>query len=536
MSNCTIKFNRTNSKEINNSDLFMEDFLQQPNVSEARELTDKIFYENKEFIKFYDYKGYKISWSWYDNVFQTSLDYLSIKPLVDVIESNNPTKIIVVGLPNKYVRILKMYFGKLEVELPKKYSSIKYFQELLFNMFLLFFTFVSLVYFYFRKGSNVATRTEDLIFKNTKSDFRLNHLYSKYEENNIQYIEFIRNTSIKAFFKNIYKRKRLAIYYTSIIYFVSLFSRKKTVFEFPTNFSQSMLYCYASQNIVLIKSIPIFEKILKILKINNFVLITFSSRTAHLAIAAKSLSIPVIGIMHGLSQKEYAVQEFISPFNEEKKIGCDKYGLWSPYYLEYFKKYSKITPSEGFEYSGMLRPVGGFVSHSLFKRISNNKIKVLLICEPLISALEIIPFLNFLLNHDNIEIAIKTRPMIRDGYYEELKLELPEIKKLKIYDGKIEDVAKEFDVFLGSYSTAVIEASLFGKISILLNTKKFGDYFEMDSLIPGHLFLVKTPESLYDNIISRVNNENSLGTIKNIRNRFFGDNLDGAQWIIDQLE
>ena len=45
MSNCTIKFNRTNSKEINNSDLFMEDFLQQPNVSEARELTDKIFSE-----------------------------------------------------------------------------------------------------------------------------------------------------------------------------------------------------------------------------------------------------------------------------------------------------------------------------------------------------------------------------------------------------------------------------------------------------------------------------------------------------------
>jgi hypothetical protein len=39
--------------------------------------------------------------------------------------------------------------------------------------------------------------------------------------------------------------------------------------------------------------------------------------------------------------------------------------------------------------------------------------------------------------HDDIEISIKTRPMIRDGYYEELKLELPEIKKLKIYDKSI---------------------------------------------------------------------------------------------------
>ncbi len=535
MSNCTIKFNRTNSKEINNSDLFIEDYLQQPNVTEARELTDQIFSENKDFVKFYDYKGYKISWSWYDNVFQTSLDYLSIKPLVEIIESNNPKKIIVEGLPNKYIKILKMYFGKIEVKFPKKYSSIKYFQEFLFNIFLLFFTFISLIYFYFKKGSNVATRTEDLIFDNTKSDFRLNHLYNKYEENKIQYIEFIRNTSIQLFFKNIYKRKRFAIYYTSIIYFVSLFSRKKTVFDVPANFSQSMLYCYASQNIVLIKSIPIFEKILKILKINNFVLITFSSRTAHLAIAAKSSSIPVIGIMHGLSQKEYAVQEFISPFNEEKKIGCDKYGLWSPYYLEYFKKYSKITHTEGFEYSGMLRPVAGVVSHSLFKRISNKNIKVLLICEPLISVLEIIPFLNFLLNHDDIEIAIKTRPMIKDSYYEELKLELPEIKKLKIYDGKIEDVANEFDVFLGSYSTAVIEASLFGKISILLNTKKFGDYFDINSLIQGKSLLINSPEKLYMQLNYRVNNEATLNTISQTRTRFFGDNKDGAQWVIDQL-
>jgi len=58
----------------------------------------------------------------------------------------------------------------------------------------------------------------------------------------------------------------------------------------------------------------------------------------------------------------------------------------------------------------------------------------------------------------------------------------------------------------------------------------------MDSLIPGHLLLVKSPENLYDNIIGRVNNENSLKTIIKIRDRFFGDNLDGAQWIIDQIE
>jgi hypothetical protein len=33
----------------------------------------------------------------------------------------------------------------------------------------------------------------------------------------------------------------------------------------------------------------------------------------------------------------------------------------------------------------------------------------------------------------------------------------------------------------------------------------------------------------------RVNNEESLDTISLTRSRFFGDNKDGAQWVIDQL-
>ena len=199
-----------------------------------------------------------------------------------------------------------------------------------------------MIYFYFRRGNSIATRTEDYIFKDTKSDFRLNHLYDKYKENNIQYIEFVRNTSSKDFFINIYKRKRFAIYYTSIIYFVNLLTKKTTYEIEPIDFHQSILYNYHYSNIVLLRSIPLIKCFLKVVKINKFVLITFSSRSAHLAIASKSLNIPTIGIMHGLSQKEYVVQEFIESYNENKKIGCDIYGVWSNHYLKYFKKYSRL--------------------------------------------------------------------------------------------------------------------------------------------------------------------------------------------------
>ena len=82
---------------------------------------------------------------------------------------------------------------------------------------------------------------------------------------------------------------------------------------------------------------------------------------------------------------------------------------------------------------------------------------------------------------------------------------------------------------------AVIEASLFGKISILLHTIKFGDYFDMDNILEGQSLLVRDSELLYEHIVDRVNNEHSLNTIEIIRKRFFGGNKDGAQWIIEQL-
>jgi hypothetical protein len=436
----------------------------------------------------------------------------------------------------QYRKVLEVYFFNKKitsnVSESELLSSIK---QVLFNVAMLSFSMVSILFFILRPGKNIGTYTGDFIYKNTKSDFRLNHLYEKYEQNSIQYIEFIRDTKIRNFFINIYKRRRFAIYYTAIIFFVDLLTKKTQYSKQPKDFYQSVLYGYHHANIVLKKSTLIIERILEILRVDRLVLISFSSRSAHLAIAAKSLDINTIGIMHGLQQKDYAVYEFIQSYQEDKKIGCDVYGVWSDYYLEYFKQFSKISNTDSFQHSGLLRPVKNINQVSPFERISENKIKVLLISEPLVSVLEIIPYIKCLLENNDIEVAIKVRPMVRDSYYEKMKAELPCAKNLDVFSGDIMEVGKKFDVFVGSYSTAVIEASLIGKISVLLDTKKWGDYFDVDTLITNRHLLVKSPEMLYNHILSRIENEQSLGTIELTRDRFFGDKRDGTQWIVDQL-
>jgi hypothetical protein len=469
-------------------------------------------------------------------VFQFCIKYLEIERLMLTINALDVQHLKIGSISPQYRKVLELYFFNKNITSNASESKLLLnIKQILFNAVTLLFSIISIFYFILRPGRNIGTYTGDFIYKNTKSDFRLNHLYGKYKENNIQYIEFIRSTKIKNFFINIFKRRRFAIYYTSIIFFVDLFTKKTEYSIQPKDFYQSVLYNYHHANIMLKKSTLIIEKILKILRIDKFVLISFSSRSAHLAIAAKSLSIKTIGIMHGLQQKNYAVYEFMQSYHENKKIGCDVYGVWSDYYLEYFKKYSKISNADSFQNSGLLRPAENNSRIVPFVRVKKDRIKVLLISEPLVSVLEIIPYLKHMLENNNIEVAIKVRPMVRDSYYEDLKSELPCIKNLNVFSGDIQEVGKNFDVFVGSYSTAVIEASLVGKIPVLLNTKKWGDYFDIDTLISNKSLLVKTPDALNDHIFFRVDNERSLGTIELINDRFFGDNRDGAQWIVGQL-
>ncbi len=527
------KLNFDSSKE---KVLYIEDYVEFSSVTEARKLTDKLFSNNADFIAEYDYKGYKVTWSWYSDVFQFCIKYLEIERLVQTVDTLGIQRLKIGNISPQYRKVLELYFFNKNITSNALESELLLnIKQILFNAVTLLFSMVSMSFFILRPGVNIGTYTGDFVYKNTKSDFRLNHLYEKYKENNIQYIEFIRNTKIKNFFINIFKRRRFAIYYTSIIFFVDLFTKKTRYNREPKDFYQSVLYSYHHANIVLKKSTLIIEKILKILRIDNFVLISFSSRIAPLAIASKSLDIKTIGIMHGLQQKNYAVYEFMQSYYENKKIGCDVYGVWSEYYLEYFRKYSKISTKDSFQFSGLLRPVKNMSQVSSFKRISEDRIKVLLISEPLVSVLEIIPYIKHMLGNNDIEVSIKVRPMVRDSYYEDLKSELPCIKHLNVFSGDIQEVGKNFDVFVGSYSTAVIEASLVGKISVLLNTKKWGDYFDIDTLISNKSLLVKNPDALNNHIFSRVENEQSFGTIGLVKDRFFGDDRDGAQWIVNQL-
>ena len=242
--------------EKNGADIFfIEDYIQFGNVIEAKNLCEKIYLENISFIQEYDYDGYKVTWSWYDHIHQISLKYTEIKDLIEKLESFNYDVIKIFEISSTYKKILSHYFFNKEVYLLQgktKQNRIKLFVN---NLILLIFTMISIVNFSLRKKKYVGIRTEDMVYKNTKSDFRLNNLYEKLEYVKTDYIEFIRSKSIKDFFKNTVKRKRFSIYYDSIVYFVKMFTKKITYKKKPSSFYESILFETVNDNIILIKSI-----------------------------------------------------------------------------------------------------------------------------------------------------------------------------------------------------------------------------------------------------------------------------------------
>lgn len=283
------------------------------NIKKARLLTDEIFLNNKEFIQKYDYDGYKITWAWYDKVYQFSLKCIEI----DILKEKDYDTLELIDIGLEYEKVIKKYFYNKEIISSKKKTIItSKIKEFITNSILLIFSMFSIIYFMLKRKNYTAIWTGDFIYKNSTSDFRLNYLYEKLLKNKISYIEFIRTRSLKFFLINTVKRKRFAIYFTKVK---------------PNNFYESILFSYKKDN-------EVFIKVVKILKLNN-VSFNFSSRKAHLILAAKSLKIKNIGIMHGLSRKEYVVNEFMESYSEDKYIGPDVFGVWSNEYVDYYREH-----------------------------------------------------------------------------------------------------------------------------------------------------------------------------------------------------
>lgn len=459
-------------------------------LDKASKLTSEIF-DNID-KKYYSYDGYELIWSIYNIVhIKYSIPYFENSEVLSKIDD----------------KTLK--------------HKIIYLKKIIQDILLVVYSLLSILYVKIRYEKMIAIWSGDFYSAANKGDFRVGDLYCKLDEKKLAYIDFIRddaNGFINTI-KNMFNRKRPVIYYSSIERIYTLFSKSENnVFLKKENALHYNILNKCIADSVQPQKIRLFMRIYKVLNINKFICWEYSDRQATLIHAAKMLHIKTIGFMHGTAMKNYMAHNYISEFNNQKRIGPDVMGVWSNWWYEYYNKNSKLYNK--IEVCGMLRKSSAHKEWNI-----SNINKVLWISEPLGDLDELVKYIRYF--NDKYELVIKKRPFTNDIFYNKLIKYYPEFKNTPVLNGDIYEAILESDLVVGSHSTAVIDAIKVKKPFLMINTYKWGNYFEVDD----NFFI-----SDINQIKDKVKNID-INKLEKLNSKYFGKSEDdGVEWVIDKIK
>ena len=133
----------TNKKNIvrnNKCDVYyIEDYMGFEDIRKANILTNEIFSNNQEFIKKYDYNGYKVTWSWYDLVYAFSLKCTELESLVSLIKVKKYNNIELIDISVAHSKVFKKYFFNKNIIEKNTFKATGKIKEFITNTVLAFF-------------------------------------------------------------------------------------------------------------------------------------------------------------------------------------------------------------------------------------------------------------------------------------------------------------------------------------------------------------------------------------------------------------
>jgi hypothetical protein len=509
----------------------------------VRSLTRLTLPDGTSLPKSFLYEGYELWWFRYNSLYlQSCLPYTQYKRLLAFLKDFRSVSFHNLTYQSLFFSYLKAHDCEVSAPGGKGFSLGVIVQA---GLTLIFLPLLILM------RRELLVFTGDKFEKSRDHDFRMRYIYEELRAKKIPFVEFIRSLeSWRSVFSHALTRKRPVVYsealaligrclafltkgfYSDIQKFES--SRFKHL-EPETRFRFVLATQYLRRAHADVWSIRIMKFLLRMLGVKAVYITTVMERNFQAFVAAKSLGLPVVGILHGVASPYYNGYDFLPDFAGEKRPTVDKYGVWSNWWKELYLKHGKSYRPEQLLVSGPMRPLMGNAQSINLLHERGKKIKVLFISEQLAFPDEVPPFLTALLADPLIEVCLKVRAY-RDGFENWLIANHPEILgKMQILRGTMQESLAACDLAVGSHSTAVLEALLELKPAIFYDTKKWGDYFELKGYHPMHQFFAETPSELVECVTK--NQKVPIAVLKELQERFFGDPYqNGSKWVVEELE
>jgi len=514
------------------------------------ELSELKLSDGTRISKWFLYKGFELWWINYNNLFQYfAMPYIKYQNLLKFLSSFE--HVTLHNAPNQ--KLFECYFRAYNVhavfardKVHKKPLFLPFGMILQILFTIIFIPFLAIL------RAPVLVFTGDKFDKGRDYDFRLVYIYEELRKRNLHFTEFIRSLeSWRSLIANAFKRKRSVVYPEAITIVARMISvitggRRKAKNKLQNMERMSEVskesrfrYLIAVQYLHTIYddilAIRIMRGILKVIRVKAAFIPTANERNFHTVIACKLNNIPTVGILHGVSLRYATPYDFLPKFDGKKMLSVDVYGVWSNWWKEYFISESRAYSPEQIHVSGPMRPLK---RTETIQRISkDSKVRVLFVAEQTVESHETLPYLQTLIEANNIDLTIKFRPY-RDGFEEWIRKHKPEIltsKNIKIVKGSMQDAIKDADVVVGCHSTGVLEALLQLKVPIFLQSLKWGDYYSMSKSEETKKLFAKDPDELITLI--KATGSISEGFLQKLQEQYFGNpHKNGSAWVVDRIE
>ena len=523
----------------------LKNFMESGSIYEAaafvEELSKLTFPNGKRVAKSFLYRGYELWWFRYNGLYlQFALPYTQFKKLLDYLKNFQEVHL----LNPTSEKIFSTYLEAHGVKVKKLGWSLR------FGVILQgFISLVSLPLIVLMRGRLILF-IGDKFEKGTDHDFRMRYIYEGLRARKIIFREFIRSLeSSKAVLSHALFRLRPVIYSEAVFMLgqvLSIFTggrrRGRKLFnqeQFKSlssmeRFKLSLAMMYLPTIYDDVWAIRIMRFLFKLFGTRVVFIAAALERNFHAFVGAKTAGLPTVGILHGVASPFYNVYDFLPAYDGGKRMTVDKYGVWSEWWKELYLKNGPAYAAEQLVVTGPMRPFFKTADTNTFKKDKKDKIKVLFISEQLAWPSEVPPYLERLLSDPECEVYLKVRAY-RDGFEDWLKLNRPEIlEKVKVLRGTMQETIQECDVVVGSHSTAVLEALLQLKPPVFYDTRKWGDYYDLNDYPSQYHFFARNPEELL--AFTKESLKVPENELRKLQERFFGDPYkNGSDWVVEEL-
>jgi hypothetical protein len=502
----------------------------EPKVAEARSITARFFssHHNKE--RYID----PLQWAFYDRFFlDVALPYTRYQDLLN--QCQNAKQIEYSNIPPELERLLSAFCFHFKIPLVEKSPAKRLLSKLFFahcwRLLLAAYSVLNLMLLLiFPSSKRTAVWTGDFLSKTGNLDPRLADLEIKMLSAGQIPVPFIRTVGIpiRSSMKNFFKRRGFSVYYECINEVISWLTSDPPRRSPQSNlFDSAFVYLYATDAHKLKFQIIFWKKMFQVLRFQSLVAWFLSSRTACLIWAAREANLTSIGFMHGMSVMTFMGHEFMPEYSGPP-IGTDYFGTWSTWWLDYFRKNSQIYPKQKIEISGPLKKMK--LPIQSVKKTTSKKINLYFISEHHLPLNQLLPYLNEVIDSLDYQITFKVRPFGKDFFWDSLIKSIGiDLRQIQKSEAPTPECFKDADIVVGTHSTAIFEALAIGKPILLMNTPKWGDYFDLKD----HLAWVNSPKDFKCKLEEVLKADNKK-VWTDLYRRFF-DTCSGTDWIVSKI-